>query len=227
MDLRNLVETHLDLPRLSKDLGEIGHGARLWSVRQWTRRDMATLWEAAKNFRPVHLDDFVPPSIPPLVEVIHDGKSSLAVPSQFEKRFCRPSSPAATATLIGHCDQSLSLLTGPGYFVAHASAERGEVDVDYTIVPTEKPPQWPEISPSQGGLGRFLFRGVVDVLRGLAPAVSIGRAKRKGRWLDAWFVLVREDPSRASDGGSGPSERLVGLVDPYQLDAVSSERVPS
>jgi hypothetical protein len=31
-------------------------------------------------------------------------------------------------------------------------------------------------------------------MRGLSSHVTIGRAKRKGRWLDNWFVLVREDP---------------------------------
>src|SRR5579864_7803110 len=145
MDLRNLIESHLDLARLSRDLDEIGHTARVWSVRQWTRADMATLWDAAKGFRTVVLDDFVPPSVAPLVQVVHEGKNSLPAHTHFQKRFCRPSDPAAAGMLVGYNRQSLSSFTGPGYYVAHGSSEAGEVDIDYTMVPAEKAPDWPNI----------------------------------------------------------------------------------
>ena len=193
MDLTSLIETHLDLPRLSKDLSEIGHWARVWSVGQWTRANMTTLWEAAKHFRPVDLADFVPASVPPLVEVIHDGKNSLPAHTHFQKRFCRPSDPAESRTLFGYNHQSLSPFTGPGYFVVRPSADIGEVDIDYTIVPREKPGQWPPVLPNHARLGRFVYGGMVDVIRGISPHVSIGRAKKRGRWMDAWFVLVREE----------------------------------
>jgi hypothetical protein len=199
MDLRNLIETHLDLPRLSKDLNEIGHAARVWSVRQWTRANMATLWEAAKGFRPVALDDFVPPNIPPLVQVIHDGKNSLPAHTIFQKRFCRSSDAGAEDILLGYNYQSLSPVTGPGYYVAHASTEPGEVDIDYTMLPKEKPAEWPEIVGNDQRLGRFVYYGMVDVMRGLSPDVSIGRARKKGNWVDAWFVLVRQDPTLGSE----------------------------
>jgi hypothetical protein len=198
MDLRNLIGTHVDLARLSKDLDEIGHPARLWSVRQWTRADLATVFEAAKGFRPISLDDFVPPSIPPLVEVIHDGKNSLPAHTHFQKRFCRPSQPkkaagARAATLFGYNHQSLSPITGPGYYVAHPATELGEVDIDYTMLPNEKPESWPDLVPNRARLGRFVYFGMIDVMRGLSLHASIGRAKKKGRWMDNWFVLVRED----------------------------------
>lgn len=195
MDLKNLIEPRVDLPRLSKDLAEVGHFARVWSVRQWTRANMAALWEAAKGFRPVALEDFVPSSIPPLVEVIHDGKNSLPAHTHFQKRFCRPSDPAAAGTLVGYNEQSLSPLTGPGYYVTHGSTEAGEVDIDYTMVPAEKAPDWPGIVSNRSRLGLFVYHGMIDVMRGLAPWVSIGRGKKKGDWLDNWFVLVRRDPS--------------------------------
>jgi hypothetical protein len=206
MDLRNLIETHLDLPRLSKDLDEIGHAARVWSVRQWERTDMATLWEAAKGFRPVVLEDFVPPETPPLVQVIHDGKNSLPAHTIFQKRFCRPSDPSAEDTLLGYNYQSLSPITGPGYYVAHPSTEPGEVDIDYTMLPREKPPEWPDIVGNDERLGRFVYYGMIDVMRGLSPHVSIGRARKRGHWMDAWFVLVRQDPTlEPDDAGSLPS----------------------
>jgi hypothetical protein len=193
MDLKNLIETHLDLPRLSKDLSEIGHWARVWSVRQWTRANMRTLWEASRGFLPIDLNDFVPGTVPPLVEVIHQGQNSLPVHTHFEKRFCRPSDPAGEGTLLGYNHQALSAVTGPGYFVVRPSGEAGEVAIDYTAVPKEKPRDWPPILPNQVRLGRFVYDGMVDVMRGLASHVSIGRAKKQDRWMDNWFVLVRDD----------------------------------
>jgi hypothetical protein len=193
MDLKNLIETHLDLPRLSKDLSEIGYAARMWSVHQWTHANMTTLWEAAKGFRPLDLDDFVPPSIPPLTGVVHDGKNSLPAFTHFQKHFCRPNDPAASGTLIGYNLQGFSAFTGPGYYLVHRSSEVGEVEFDYTLIPKEKPAEWPDIVPNRARLGRFVYEGMVDVMRGISPHVSLGRAKKRGRWLDTWFVLVRED----------------------------------
>lgn len=193
MDLKSLIETHLDVERLAKDLDEVGHWARVWSVGQWTRQDMATLWEAVKSFRPISLDDFVPASVPPLVEVIHQGKNSLPAFTHFQKRFCRPAHPADGASLVGYNVQSFSALTGPGYYVAHASADPGEVEIDYTKTPREKPAGWPDVVPNRERLGRFVYHGLVDVMRGVSTHVTIGRNRKRGRWVDTWFVLVRDD----------------------------------
>lgn len=194
MQLTNLIETHLDLARLSKDLDELGHEGRVWTTRQWKRGTMATLWEAAKGFRPVALDDFVPPSLEPLVPVIHHGTNTLPAHTHFQKRFCKPSDPDVNKDrLWGFNFQSLSFFTGPGYYVAHPSGEAGEVDIDYTMVPGGKPGAWPPIIPNHARLGRFVYDGMIDVMRGISSHVSIGRAKKSRGWMDAWFVLVRED----------------------------------
>jgi hypothetical protein len=203
MELKNLIETHLDLPRLSKDLDELGHPGRVWSVLQWTRPNMAVLWEATKGFRPVTLDDFAPPSVEPLVQVIHDGKNSLALFNHFEKRFCRPKAAEQQGELFGYNHQSTSAFTGPGYFVVRPSADAGEVDIDYTKLPTEKPEAWPPIVPNSRRLGRFVFGGMVDVMRGISSHVTIGRARRGAKWMDAWFVLVRGEPESPSATGHG------------------------
>jgi hypothetical protein len=194
MELRNLIETHLDLPRLARDLDEIGMPARLWAVRQWTRPVQATLWEAVKGFRPVTLDDFVPPGVGPHVEVVHYGMNTLPAHHHFQKRFARQMDPERGDQLVGYNFQSLSALTGPGYYVAHPSAEAGEVDIDYTLVPHDRPEAWPPVVPNSGRMGRFVYDGLVDVMRGVSSVVSIGRARKKNAWMDAWFVLVRQDP---------------------------------
>ncbi len=198
MELKNLIETHLDLPRLSKDLDEIGHAARVWATRHWERDTQARLWEAAKGFRPVTLDDYVPPGVASLTEVITWGMNTLPVHNHFQKRFARPSDPEVKDRLVGYNHQSLSGLTGPGYYVAHPAADEGEVDIDYTMAPTEKPAAWPTIVPNSSRLGVLIYHGMVDVMRGVSSHVSIGRARKKSGWLDAWFILVREDPAQAS-----------------------------
>jgi hypothetical protein len=193
MDLRNLISPNLDLERLANVLDELGHSGRLWSVHQWTGGDMAKLWEASAGVRPIGLDDFVPPSTEPLVEVIHHGKNSLPAFIYFQKRFCRPKNPESKDTLVGYNYQWHGGVTGPGYFVAHPSADAGMVDIDYTQTPKEKADAWPVIAPSGVRLGRFIYHGTVDVMHGLSSHVTVGRARRKDGFMDAWFVLVRED----------------------------------
>ncbi len=206
MELRNLIEIHLDLPRLAKDLDEVGHFARLWSVSQWTREDQATVFEAAKGFRPVTLDDFVPPTVPPRTEVIHHGKNSLPAASHFEKRFIKLARDDARDVLVGRNFQPLSLLTGPGYYVARPSAESGEVDLDYTMTPVETLETWGALRSNDGGVSRFVYYGLVDVMRGVSSHVTVGRGKKKGRYVDNWFVLVRGDapapPTPAGPAGT-------------------------
>jgi hypothetical protein len=201
MELKNLIEVHLDLPRLSQVLDDLGTPGRLWSVNQWTHANLAVLWEAAKGFRPLTLDDLVPPSVGPLVPVVHVGKNSLPVFAHFRKQFCKPKDESSKE-LFGYNVQSTSVFTGPGYFVARVSsgegASEGEIDFDYTKSPTEKPEGWPPIVPASARLGRFVYGGAIDVVRGISSHVSIGRVRKNGRDEDAWFALVREDPEPPS-----------------------------
>ncbi|MGD0675362.1 MAG: hypothetical protein ABSC94_08085 [Polyangiaceae bacterium] len=198
MDLRNLIETHLDLPRLSADLDDLGPPGRLWAVQQWTRADMAVLWDAAQGFRPLTLDDFVPPTVAPLVEVIHWGKNSMPFATYFEKRFCRAVAASGEPRIIGYNEQPFAGLTGPGYYVGCPSEPLDEVALDYTIVPEEVPPTWPPVRSNSDRLGRWVYAGLVDIMRGLSSHVTIGRVKRNGTWHDQWFVLVRRDRASPS-----------------------------
>lgn len=198
MELKNLIEKHLDLPRLAKDLDEIGTPARIWATRQWTRSIQARLYEAAKGFRPVTLEDYVPAGTAPHVEVITHGMNTLPAHNHFQKRFCKPADPETKDQLIGFNYQALSGFTGPGYYVARPAGDKGEVDIDYTMLPKEKAESWPTIIPNSQRLGRFVYYGMIDVMRGISSHVSIGRARKKSGWMDAWFVLVRQDPTPAS-----------------------------
>ncbi|HWL89484.1 MAG TPA: hypothetical protein VNO21_26955 [Polyangiaceae bacterium] len=196
MNLSVLLEPTVDLPRLRKILDELGHAARVDTIRGWDRKTQAVLYEAVKGFQSLSLDDFVPASATPLQEVIHHGKNTLPSFSHFQKRFCKPND-AANHELLGYNHQNLMWATGPGYFVVHPSETDGEVDIDYLRIPSEKPSSWPPLRGNENGFASLVYGGMVDVMRGVSQHVSIGRARKKGKFIDNWFVLCREDPSVA------------------------------
>lgn len=194
MDLTVLLEPKLDLPRLTEILDGMGHEGRLHTVRGWGKARQAELFEAAKGYRPLTLSDFVPSDVPALTEVIHDGRNTLPLFNDFQKRFCRPEKEEGV--LFGYNEGATRFATGPGYYVAYE--KDGELAIDYRKVPTEKVPTWPEILPNSKKLGFLVYEGMVDYMRGLSQHVSIGRAEKGGKMMDAWFVLVREDLTKAS-----------------------------
>jgi hypothetical protein len=195
MDLRVLLEPTVNLSRLTTVLDELGHEGRLATIRGWERSHQARLYEAAQGYQPLTLEHFVPASMAPLTEVIHHGKNSLPMFTHFQKRFTRPE--GQEAVLWGYNHQQNQGFTGPGYFSVHTNVEKdmheGEVAIDYRKLPPDKVSAWPEIIPNEARLGRFVYAGMVDVMRGLSKHVSIGRAWKNGGWMDAWFVLCRED----------------------------------
>jgi hypothetical protein len=191
----------IDLPRLAEVLDGLGHVGRVDTIRHWSGNVQARLFEAAKGFKPLTMDDFVPSSIEPMVEVIHHGKNSLPAFTHFEKRFCKPKPAAegaeAPKEIWGYNEGFTRPFTGPGYFVLHEPEGRddsaGELDIDYRRTPPSKPESWPTILSNKARLGIFVWNGMVDVMRGISSHVTIGRAIRGGRYVDAWFVLCRED----------------------------------
>jgi hypothetical protein len=178
-----------NLPALAEFLEQLEPDARVDAVRSLRASEQARLYEAAAGYRAVRLTDFVPERTPPLRQVIHRGRNSLPVSNIFEKRFCLPD---RNGELWGYNEHRLRVLTGPGYFVARHSGEL-EVTIDYSSLPSSKPASWPEIVPNSARLGRFVFDGLVDVLRGVSGHVTVGRATKDGKPLNTWFALCRSD----------------------------------
>ncbi len=149
--------------------------------------------DAAKGKRVTTIDDIVPPGTPAVKEVIHWGRNSLLMFTRFQKRFCRPddAEAAAKGELWGYNHQTMSLFTGPGYFVAYNIAD-GEVLVDYTRLPPRGAPGWPKVLSNSARLSYFVYNGTRDTLRGVSKHVTIGRAARGEKIMNNWFVLCRE-----------------------------------
>jgi hypothetical protein len=184
-----ILEPVLDIARFSRLLDELGHVGRLDTLRRLTPAHFAALYEAAKGFRPIGLDAFVPSDVPPLTPVVHNGKNSLPLFSVFEKHFAKPEGDESVLVGINH--QWTRMFTGPGYFVTRPSpTEEGAVEFDYTIAPKSKPAAWPPIV-GQRGIGWFVYGGMVDVVRGVSEHVVVSRAFRRGKPQDAYFVLCR------------------------------------
>lgn len=191
MYLGTLLEDEIDLPRLREVLDGLGHVGRVDTIRQWDGRTQARLYEAVKGVVRLTLEHFVPADTPPMTEVIHWGRNTLPTLTHFQKRFCKPTEGA---DLWGYNHNVFpASWGGPGYFVVHPAQADGEIDIDYTKIPPSKPDAWPTIVPNSHMISRFVYYGMIDVMRGISTHVSIGRARRSGKMANAWFVLCRED----------------------------------
>ena len=179
---------------VARFLDGLSHDERVEATRSLGRSQQRRLYDAVDAFRPLRLADLVPPGTGALVPVRHFGKNTLPAFSHFEKRFCRPRTCDAEQpdSLYGFNFQSMSVVTGPGYFTAVPSERAAEVLVDYREIPPEHPDGWPEIRRNDRGLSRFVYGFMVDTLRGVSEHVTIGSAARNGKDLGSWFALCRE-----------------------------------
>ena len=185
-------KNQVDLKGLSEYLDHLGPISRIRETRQLTAEKQALLFEAAKGFKPLDVQDFVPESVPAMNQVIHYGRNSLPLFRTFEKRFCRPEGEFASVHLWGYNEQLLKRITGPGYFIARKADDK-EVIIDYCQVPPYHPEGWPPVLPNSAKLSRYIYYRTRDYMRGVSSHVSIGRATRDGKNMDNWFVLCRQD----------------------------------
>ena len=101
----------------------------------------------------------------------------------------------------------MRVFTGPGYFVAHPS-ER-DLIIDYSRVPSAKPQRWPAILSLCAPEALHLPR-THDRLRRVSRHVCVGRAIRGDEPMDAWFVLVRQEPASRGDLAREPPSGAPG-----------------
>lgn len=193
MDVTVFLEPKVDLERITKVLDELGHEGRTHTTRTWGRHQMERIWTAAQGYKAIDLDHFVPASVGRKVEVVHELKNSLPLFSVSQKRFCRPGDGEGDGELWGYNHASSNPFTGPGYFITRVSETPGEIVFDYRTLPKGKVESWPPILPNEARLGRFVYAGMIDHVRGISSHVCIGRAQKGPEPMDAWFVLCRKD----------------------------------
>lgn len=183
---------NFDISTIGEQLDALTPGQRLAEIRALTRPAQAALYEAAKGARKLTLEDLVPESTPELGEVVHEGKNTLVMFTQFAKVFCRPLRGKNELWGYNRAGPVVENAVGPGYYVAY-EGPGDEVLIDYTRVPEAKPESWPKIVSNKVGLSRLVYADMVDALRAVSKHVTVGRAIKKGKVLDNWFVLCRVD----------------------------------
>ncbi len=189
--LRDATVKPIEVARV---LDDMTNAERIVAIRSVGRSEQRRLYEAASGFRELRMTDMVAADVAAMKPVHHYGKNTLPAFTHFEKRFTRPADADANAPaqLWGYNEGNSRWITGPGYFVLRADADRGELLVDYNLVPPAHPPEWPEIRRNESGLSRFVYGFMIDRLRGVSKHVTIGSAARKGKDLGSWFLLCRE-----------------------------------
>jgi hypothetical protein len=75
--------------------------------------------------------------------------------------------------------------------VVHDDSSRG-AHIDYRAVPPRRCEAWPEVRSNARGFSRFIYNDMIDYLRRVSSRVLIGRATRRGRESDNYFILCRE-----------------------------------
>ncbi len=181
----------LDIDALATLFNALPATERVPAIRSLKKKHQVRIWEAAEG-RSTCLEDIVPAEVGPAVEVINAGKNSLPLFTHFEKRFCRTAADASV--LYGYNEGSTRKLIGPGYFVAAVDDERGEVGVNYYQVPPEGaalPEGWPAVKRNEKGVQRLVYAKMIDYLRKVSDHVTIGRAYRKGKITNNYFLLCR------------------------------------
>lgn len=184
-----LADENVKQPELAAHLDALDSPSRVREIRALGKKAQRRLWQACADAPAFETEELVA-GVAPGQPVIWAGKNSLPLFTIFEKRFAK-----VDGNVIGYNHQSISWLTGPGYFGVIPSPENPrEVRVDYTREPaatTNTPSGWPKIKPNKSGLSRLVYYNLYDYLRRVSRDVVIGSATRLGKSMDSYFVLAK------------------------------------
>jgi len=200
----SLTQPAIPMPTRVDRLPDIAQGldaCELSSQVAWTRAlnftEMEALWALSRNTS-IQAEDFVAEDSS---VVICEGKNGLPVMTHFQKRFARLGDQ-----LVGYNHNSWlqAWLGGPGHFIVHDSPTvDGEVWINYLISPRERHPEYPPLLSNnvlfhpRGLFARFVYGGMVDVIRRVSKQVVIGYSIRPddspGPNEGMYFTLVIPD----------------------------------
>jgi len=188
MTLNELLATPGVTPeQVQKHLASLPGEERVRQATHLDRRHHRTLWDLSAHTEPLRLEEVVARDRPALEPVPFEGQNNQPMYRPFKKVFYRTPSGA----IGGYNDSPAAWFAGPGYYVLRR--DDSGTYVDYTEVPTEKPPTWPPIRPNDVGISQFVYGHMKDYLRRVYGRVVIGRAYRKGKATPNYFVLARPE----------------------------------
>jgi hypothetical protein len=181
------------LKEINAHCDNLGHTDLVHQVVTLTKKQQVALWDVAEDGPPLTLEYLVPETARPLESFPFWGQNSLPLHTRFQKIFYRD----RDSVIGGYNRQTWSWWTGPGYFQVHMNPKCDkEIQIDYTMLPTEHPAGWPTIKSNMAFPTRFIYGGTKDNLRWVSKDVVIGRAFKMGeRPMPNWFALCRELPS--------------------------------
>lgn len=186
VSLAALLENDSTTARTLHDhVASLSPSQRIDDLRGVPAGKMAKLFTLCADSEQLMMTDIVPAG--QSGPIIHEGKNSLPMFSLFQKRFAKKGD-----AMIGYNHQTMSFLTGPGYFTVVEVADKPkELLLDYTQLPAEGIDGWPKVKPNTSGFSYFVYRGMHDYCRKVGPSVLIGCALRDGKPLDNYFMLAR------------------------------------
>ena len=169
-------------------LNGLSPSARVEQMTSLGGSAIGRLYDAVGGNEPLALTDLVPEG--ERGTVILEGRNSLPTFTRFQKRFVRVGD-----TIVGYNHQTMSFVTGPGYFLVRpptkGESHPDELFFDYTSDPPTAPAGWPEFKPNDVGLSRLVYMNMKDFCRRVADGVLVGKAYKLGVAQDAYFTLTR------------------------------------
>jgi len=178
-----LIADNASIDDIEAHLDGLDESKRIDEVRACSSKLQAKLWEAAAG-QTVKATDFVGDIDK---TVIYAGKNTLPLFSFFEKRFWRPGDGSA---VVGYNHQSMSKITGPGYFVTE-DGDNGELVFNYVKEAGIQPPEWPKVRPNNGLIPRVVYGHMLDYNRRVSKDTVIGCATKKGKEIGQYYLLTR------------------------------------
>lgn len=186
--LSGLVRARASRREIAAFLDGLRPEDRLSQVLAVTGSAVGKLYDLVDGGEPLALTDLVPED--EKGTVILEGRNSLPTFSRFQKRFTR-----VDGVVVGYNHQTMSFVTGPGYFISRpptpGETVPGELFFDYTTDPPSAPVGWPAFVPNDVGLSRLVYMNMKDFCRRVARGVLVGKAYKLGVAQNAYFTLTR------------------------------------
>ncbi len=188
--LRALLKGNSSRETIRAYLEGLAPEARVAAALDLSGSLVGKLYDVCAGGRTLALEDFVPARLGEDHPVIFEGRNSLPLFTRFQKRFARMGSE-----IVGYNHQTMSPITGPGFFVvaeAHAGSDvPSELYFDYTKTPGAFPSGWPKFKPNDSGLSNLVYKDMKDYMREVATGVVVGAAYKLGKAQSAYFLLAR------------------------------------